>query len=136
MLLDTSGLLAAFDGNDPGHDRALHALQTATGRLLLPPLVLAELDYLLTAKRGHRIRRLALGALADGPYVLASFTGEDLRRARQIDDQYSGLRLGVVDASILALAERLNDREILTFDERDFRSIRTDRALRLLPADL
>ena len=50
---------------------------------------------------------------------------------------YADLNLGLCDAAVIALAERLKIDTILTVDERDFRILRTapGRAFRLLPAD-
>lgn len=39
-------------------------------------------------------------------------------------DQYSGFPLGAVDASVVALAERLETHLIVTVDHRHFRAIR------------
>jgi len=44
-----------------------------------------------------------------------------IRRAAEVDDRYADLRLGLVDASVMAIAERHN-LPILTFDFRDFRA--------------
>ena len=51
--------------------------------------------------------------------------------------KYRDLALGLVDAAVIATAERLEIYRILTLDERDFRAVRTARGhpLVLLPAD-
>jgi hypothetical protein len=50
-------------------------------------------------------------------------TFEDVERAAQVDRKFADLGLGIVDASIVALAERLDVRRILTID-RDFSAVR------------
>lgn len=46
-----------------------------------------------------------------------------LRRAAAIDDQYADLGLGLVDASVMAIAER-HGHPVLTFDFAHFRATR------------
>ena len=50
-------------------------------------------------------------------------TFEDVERAAQVDKKFADLRLGIVDASIVALAERLDVRRILTI-AGDFAAVR------------
>jgi len=59
----------------------------------------------------------------------------DLRRCRELQAQYEDLALGVVDASIVALAERLGEERIATLDHRHFSVVRPahTEALALLP---
>ncbi len=50
-------------------------------------------------------------------------------------EQYADLGLGLVDASVVALAERLNLTTVATLNERDFRVVRPNHceALDLVP---
>ena len=50
-------------------------------------------------------------------------TFEDVERAAQVDKKFADLELGIVDASIVALAEQLDVRRILTIDG-DFAAVR------------
>ena len=52
-------------------------------------------------------------------------------------DGYADLGIGLADASIVVLAGRHRTLDVLTLDERHFRSITgpRDRPFRLLPAD-
>jgi predicted nucleic acid-binding protein len=56
----------------------------------------------------------------------------------RIAERYADTGLGLADASLVALAERLDTVEIATLDERHFRSVRPlagGGAFRLLPMD-
>ena len=55
--------------------------------------------------------------------------------AVEIADTYANLDLGIVDASVIALAERLRVVQVLTLDRRDFSVVRPRHcpALALLP---
>ena len=52
--------------------------------------------------------------------------------------KYADLDLGLCDAAVVAVAERLKIKRILTVDERDFRAVRAanGEAFVLVPADL
>lgn len=76
--------------------------------------------------------------VARGVYELATFTNRDVEAASVIMRQYGNLHIGLTDASIMVLAERVNCHDVLTFDQRHFRAVRAWNGLpfRLLPLDL
>jgi len=137
ILLDTSGLLAAIDASQTGHAGARRALESADAPLVLSPFVLAELDYLLATRIGVAAELALLDEVSAGAYELAPFGPSDVTAARRVIDAYRDLELGLADASIAVLAERLDAHTVLTLDERHFRALRrpSGRAFRLLPAD-
>lgn len=137
ILLDTSGLLAALDGAQPDHERAAGAIATADGPLVLSPFVLAELDYLLARRVGPHAQRALIGEVAAGAYRLEPFTDIDVGQAADVIDRYAALEIGLADASIVVLAERLRTHDLLTLDERHFRTVAGPggRPFRILPAD-
>ena len=61
----------------------------------------------------------------------------DLVRALQIDAKFAGLKLGLVDGAVAAVAERRRILRILTTDRRDFLALRVgarwERRLELVP---
>jgi len=68
--------------------------------------------------------------------TLEPTTREDIARCRELITAYRDLDLGLVDSAVIATAERLAIRRVLTVDERDFRPVRPKGgALTLLPAD-
>ncbi len=68
---------------------------------------------------------------------METFGAADVALAREVIARYPELRLGLAEASIVVLAARHGARDVLTLDQRHFRTMRTlDRKrLRLLPAD-
>lgn len=136
ILIDTSGLLAALDADEPDHPGAVEALRSARGPRLLSPFVLAELDYLLTRRRGEMQALSLLAEVARGAYTLEPFASGDMRIAADLIRRHRGLGLGLSDASILVLALRTGARDVLTLDQRHFRAVAWPSGLRLLPADL
>ncbi len=138
IILDTSGLLAAIDAAQTNHHEAAEALQAAGQPRSLSPFVLAELDYLLTTRVSEAAARRLLLEVARGAYRLEPFDSDDMTQALEVLDRYPGLNLGIADASLVVLADRYGTRDILTLDERHFRTLRDGRgrAFRILPADL
>ena len=60
---------------------------------------------------------------------------DDWPRIAELVDQYGDFPLGGADASIVALAERLDIETVVTLDDRHFRAVRPRHrtAFRLLP---
>lgn len=136
ILLDTSGLLSAIDASQTHHAAAAKALRGAEPPLLLSPFVLAELDYLLATRVGSRAEIALLDEVAEGVYQLEPFGREDVRRASEVVSRYPDLDLGLADASIIVLADRHGILDVLTLDERHFRTVRRSdgRPVSLLPS--
>jgi len=138
IILDTSGLLAAVDASQTDHRSAAAALRAANPPRALSPFVLAELDYLLTTRVSAEVAMRLLLEVARGVYHLEPFDADDVAAAIAVLERYPGTQLGLADASLVVLADRYGTRDILTLDERHFRSLRDarGRAFRILPADV
>ena len=116
LILDTGGWLYALAGDEP-YASALGDARPA----IVPALVLGEVDWHLRKRREDMARLLK--EVTQGAYAYEPTTFDDVERAAQVDRKFADLRLGIVDASIVALAERLDVRRILTLD-RDFAVVR------------
>jgi predicted nucleic acid-binding protein len=121
LICDTGALVDYLVAAAPDHHAFRAAIDAARTRYI-PGLVLAELDYFL---RNHR---RAMGSLIDdirrGAFVYAPPTDAQLSRAMAIDATYANLSLGLVDATIVALAEELDLPRLATRDIRDFSAVR------------
>jgi predicted nucleic acid-binding protein len=136
ILLDTSGLLAAYDHDEPHHEAALQALQESQPPRFLSPFVLAELDYLVVRRAGRRAQAELLTEVSLGAYRLARFAREDVAESKELILRYADLEIGLADASIAVLSYRYDTHDVLTLDERHFRVLQGPRGpFRLLPAD-
>ena len=135
LIVDTGPLLAALDAADRDHARCATLLIGADEDLVVPTLVLAELDYWCQRRLGGEAWLVFLGDVLTGAYRIESPTLADLARCRDLQDRYRDLGLGVVDASIIALAERLEEPKVATLDQRHFRAVRPSHVstLDLLP---
>lgn len=121
LICDTGALLDYLVESAPDHGLFRKAIDDARTRYV-PGLVLAEVDYFL---RHHRpAMRAFMDDLARGAFTYAPPTRGDLLRAMTIDERYADLSLGLVDASVVALAETVGVRRIATRDVRDFATVR------------
>ena len=138
ILVDTSGLLAALFPDQRRHQEAADVLLEMDGPFVLSPFVLAELDYLITKLAGVEVEMALLDDVARGAYRLAEFGAGEVALAREVIKKYPGLDLGLADASLVVLAESLGVRDLLTLDERHFRTVRcpSGEPFQILPADL
>jgi uncharacterized protein len=91
---------------------------------LLPSLVLPEVDYLATTRLGANVARAFQKAVIRGDFEIIHNTNADFARALEIQELYSDLELGLVDSSIMAIAERLSVQRIFTFDRRHFLAVK------------
>ncbi len=137
MLLDTGGLYAAMDANEPLHGACVAALLRARGPRLLSPFVLAELDYLVGKRLGCDAQLAVLAEVVRGAYQLEPFSASDAALARTVMERYADLNLGLADASLVVLADRHQIWDLLSTDRRHFRAVLgpRDRPFRLWPFD-
>jgi predicted nucleic acid-binding protein len=99
--------------------------------------VLAELDYLVGSRVGHKAQMALPDEVARGAYQLEPFSSEDIGHAKRILERYADLRIGLADASVVVLANRHRTLDLLCTDERHFRALRGigGKPFRLLPFD-
>jgi uncharacterized protein len=137
ILLDTSGLLAAWDKTDRHHGASLTALQRSQPFRFLSPFVLAELDYMVSRRVGRRAEAAILEEVSLGAYRLTQWAADDVAEARTLVVRYTDLGVSLADASIVVLAHRYDIQDVLTLDQRHFRVLQGPNGpFRLLPADL
>ncbi|GAB1819147.1 type II toxin-antitoxin system VapC family toxin [Herbidospora sp. RD11066] len=108
------------------HSRCVRFLTQNWSRLVVPSLAVTEICHLLAdpVRRGSPL--LAAGfcaAIASDELRVIEVTPHDYRRVSELISSYASLRLQVVDASVIALAERFDLREVATLDQRDYRVV-------------
>lgn len=133
LVLDTGPILALLDAGDPDHRRCVALVEEVDEDLVVPAAVLVEVDYWVLKLLGHDAWAVFVEDLARGAYRFAPLDIEDLQRASELERTYRDL--GLVDASVIALCERLGEPKVATLDRRDFAVVRPRHceALRLLP---
>jgi uncharacterized protein len=138
IVADSGAVYGLYDRSDAFYKDLRATLETARDRIILPATILGEIDYLLRVRLGNAALLRFLEDIQEGAFVVETVTLADLRRCAVLIEKYNDLDLGLSDASVVAVAERLGTNRILTVDQRDFRVIRSvhGRSFRLLPADL
>ena len=139
IVADTGGLLrglASTRDGAPSFPEYEEILRSAS-LVIVPGLVLAEVDYFLRENR-VAMRKL-VGEIFDPAtrYEYELPRPSDVVRALELDARFATLNLGLVDGTVVAVAERRHIYRVLTTDRRDFAAIRLGprltRALELLP---
>ena len=135
LVLDTGPLLAALDAADPDHEACARLLTEATEDLVVPALVLPELDYWCSRRLSGGAWLLFLDDIIAGVYRVEAPTPRDFERCRALQGTYEDLGIGIVDASVIALVERLGEPKVATLDRRHFGVVRPRHAdgLRIVP---
>jgi len=116
-LCDTGPLVALIDGDDRFHASCIEAL----GRLPPRPLVTTwpcwvEAMYLLRRAGGLVAQEELWGFLDDGLVQLHESRPAEQTRIRELMRKYEDTPMDVADASLVAAAETLGLRQILTLD--------------------
>lgn len=121
LICDTGALLDYLVEGARDHRRFRRAIDRARTRYV-PALVLAELDCFLRDQRDAM--NAFMDDLARGAFTYAPPALDQLARAMDIDRRYRDLGLGLVDASVVALADDLGIRRLATRDIRHFATVR------------
>ncbi len=134
MIIDTAPIVAALNAGDPDHERCRDLVIDLDDRII-PGATLVEIDYLVHRAGGGSVWSQFISDVRAGSYRVMHPNSDDLSRAAELEEQYSDLRLGFVDASVIALCERLEETHVATLDHRHFSVVRPRhcRALTLLP---
>jgi predicted nucleic acid-binding protein len=133
LIVDTGPLVAMLDASDPDHGRCAELLNGSTEPRLIPICVLVEVEYALRPWP-HGFQAL-LADIAAGAFSVIELPTRWLLRAGELVDRYRHLRLGLVDATVIAASEMLAETKIATLDRRHFGVVRPSHteALLLLP---
>lgn len=135
LLVDTGPLVAAALPRDRDNAACKALLAAVPPPLLVPMLVITEVASFLGDRVGSSAEAAFAGAIAAGELVPEPVMDRDWPRIYELTTRYVDLRLGIVDASVIAAAERLDLDTIATLDRRHFTAVppaHTD-AFRLVP---
>jgi len=136
IVADTGAVVALIDVDDRHHRVLREVFVREPERWILPSMILPEVDYLLLEHVGRQAEAIFVEDLAVGNWRVEWGDRAYLTRAHEILQQYPALDLGLVDAVVMATAERLRADAIATLDLRDFSAVKIDGSPRLIPRDL
>jgi predicted nucleic acid-binding protein len=116
-------LLAAADTSTPEHARCANVLE-AYPDLAITAAVAAESAWMIESRLGPMAEAAFVSSIATGELEVIDLTPIDWARCAELIIRYQDLSLGLVDASVCAVAERLNVATIATLNHRDFAVVR------------
>jgi hypothetical protein len=136
IVADTGAIIALIDADDRHHGRLRTLFEADPDAWVLPWAILPEVDYLISAHMGVRAQEAFLTDLAGGTFSVEWGEDSDLANAHRVCRRHKDLRMGLVDAVVIAIAERLRPAAIATLDLRHFGAVPIRGNPRLFPRDL
>jgi predicted nucleic acid-binding protein len=122
LLVDSGILYALADADDSWHERAVAWSSRVRDLLLVPVTVVPEVAHLLHTRLGPEAELRFASALARRELVVEQVTAADFERCVELLAAYPDI--GTVDASLVAVAERLHLAALVTTDRRHLSTIR------------
>jgi hypothetical protein len=135
IIADTGAIIALVDRKDRHHRAVLKAYERTGEEWVLPWAILPEVDYLLGAHVGTSAQDAFVADLSDNSFAVEFGQEDDVDAALRITRQYADLRLGLVDAVVISVAERLRARAIATLDVTHFAAVKIAGKPQLWPRD-
>jgi len=135
LILDTGPLYASLDRSDEHHVSCRLMIETSAETLVIPAPVLVEVDFWIHERLDPRVLVALLTDIENGAYAVENLQPPDYARVRQLCEHDPHAGIGFVDAAVLAIVERLDERKLASLDREHFGAIRPRHcdALTLLP---
>jgi hypothetical protein len=124
IVVDTGPLYAAADHSDAHHESCARAFEDTTEQLVVPVSVVIETSFLIERHLGSPAESAFLSSLEPSGLVIEHLGTADLERMAELVSTYADMPLGAVDASVVAVAERLGAITLFTIDRRHFSVVR------------
>ena len=124
LVCDTGPLLAALNERDKHHAASVALFDGFEGILVVPSLIVTEVCYLAQTQIGRQTEIRFLESIVAGELTIEHPVEQDWARITQLVRQYVGFPLGVADASVIAIAERLGVTQLASLDHRHMRAVK------------
>lgn len=124
LVCDTGPLLAVLNDRDKHHAASVALFDGFDGALIVPSLIVTEVCYLAQTQVGSQAEARFLDPIVARELTIEHPTEQDWARIAQLVRQYAGFPLGVADASVIAIAERLNITRLASIDHRHMRAVK------------
>lgn len=124
IVVDTGVLFAIADADDEMHGPCAALLaRYQRDDLVVPIPVIVEAAWMIEGNLGPEAEAVFVET-APAALRLFDLDPADWARTGELVRTYADLALGLVDAAVIAVAERLGVSTIATVDHRDFRVVR------------
>lgn len=119
VIVDTGFLIGLVKSDDAHHKTCIAALSNMpeSCKYFTVESCLAESVFLLASAKSISSLDKVVDAL---PLQIQALSSNDLSRVFQLLNKYQDRRMDFADAALVAIAERMNIKTILTTDKRDF----------------
>ncbi|ESQ14974.1 MAG: PIN domain-containing protein [Thiohalocapsa sp. PB-PSB1] len=127
VIADTGFWVALINRRDDFHERAkqkLAELSRQNETLITTCAVMAETSHLLLSRVGQHAQHAFIEQYREGRFGVFDLNAQHASRVAELMHKYADLPMDLADASLVILAEHLRHGEILSTDERDFRTYR------------
>ena len=123
LLVDTGIFISVADRDEPRHAECAEALRSRPDLAVTAP-VIAEAAWMIESRLGPGAEARFLTLVTSDRFTIVDLGSADYERCVELIGTYTDLGLGFVDASVIAIAERLGVRTIATLNRRDFAVVR------------
>src|SRR4030042_7189763 len=123
IILDTSAVIGLMDKKYKKHEYLKKIFTEKDNIYILPSTTISEICYMLNSRFGSKIELIFLQEIIKTNFQLELLKDTDIIRIIEILKKYDTLNIGYVDASIVAISERLKINNILTLDRKHFEII-------------
>ncbi len=135
-VASAGALYALYDSSDRLHVDFLRLFQRTDLSIVVPDMVLPEADYLIHKHLGREAQADFLEGLAGGFFTIETTSQPDWSAAARLVVAQPAPGLGLVDATIGAVAERLGAGAILAGDPKRLRPLLKGSSVGVFPSDL
>lgn len=119
VIADT-GFIVALANKSDSHHQKVKNIYLQHQNIIMPQTVLAEVAYLIGRESGIETLAKFLQGMMQSRFLMTALNQEDIQKTAEILHRYQDSRIDFVDATVMAIAERLNIITVLTLDRRDF----------------
>ena len=125
LLVDTGVFVSAADRSEHRHSECSALLRERQDLYVAAPVV-PETAWMLESRLGPIAEKRFVSLVTSGRIEIVDLVPADYLRVLELIRRYADLRLGFVDASIVAVAERRNITTVATLNRRDFAVVQPD----------
>lgn len=118
LLLDTGPFVALLDRSERNHERCVAFFRGYRGRLITTEPVLTEAVYLLGPSFSRQ--KPVFDFILAGGAEPAPMTPALLKRCARLMSKYSEVPMDYADATLVAVGENRDIRDVMTLDRRGF----------------
>lgn len=122
ILVDTGFWIALFNVTDRYHQSSIKAAEDLKQTLVTTWPVITETVHILQKRLGHLYVQKFLLSIEEGSADVHSLSSVEFSRWTKLITKYKELPMDIADASMVLLAEEVGTGNILSIDERDFKT--------------